>query len=314
MTLIIPCLNEKEFIRECLLSLYDSDYPMEQVEILVVDGMSDDGTRDILNEISQHYDNLKIIDNPGRIIPVALNIGIKKSRGEIIIRIDAHSTYAPEYISKCVEYINKTGADNVGGVVEHRGKGFVGESIALAQECKFGLGGAKFRTAIKEQYVDTVFPGVWPKRIFEKYGTFNEKLARNQDIEFNSRIRKNGGKIFLTPEIKSQYYCRSNIKDLWKQNFGNGYWNIKTVKIAPGTLSLRHFVPLIFIVSLLVTWVVPVLWLCLIMSYLFCNLFFSLKIAFSKGFKYLFVVPITFMTLHFSYGFGSLGGIFMMKK
>lgn len=314
VTLIIPCRNEKGYIKECLYSLNASDYPKSNMEILVVDGMSDDGTREILNEIVQHFNHLRVIDNPGIIVPIALNIGIKNARGDILIRIDAHSTYTPDYVSKCVETFQKSGADNVGGVVEHRGRGFVGEAIALAQGCKFGLGGAKFRTAKKAQYVDTVFPGVWSKSAFKKYGYFNEKLVRNQDIEFNSRIRKQGGKIFVTPEIKSFYYCRSGILDLWKQNFGNGYWSIKTIKFAPGTLSLRHFVPLIFVLSLLVLWVVPVLWFFIIISYLLCNLFFSLKIALTISFKYLKVLPIVFMTLHFSYGFGSLRGISMLKR
>jgi hypothetical protein len=271
--------------------------------------MSEDGTKRILNEYAKRHTNIKIINNPSKITPKAFNIGVKNSRGGIITIISAHSIYSRNYISKCIEYLNKTGADNVGGVCEHIGNGLMGQAIALVLGCKFGLGGAKFRTAKKAQYVDTVFPGSWRREMFEKYGYFNEKLMRNQDNEYNARIRKGGGKIFLTPEIKSYYYCRSNLKDLWIQHFRTGLWNIKTIIIAPGSLSLRHFVPLFFVLGLLTTWPIFVLWLSIVMSYIFCNIFFSLKIALKNGFRYLFVMPIIFLTLHLSYGLGSLVGI-----
>jgi hypothetical protein len=135
-------------------------------------------------------------------------------------------------------------------------------------------------------------------------------LVRNQDIEFDSRVRKSGGKIFLAPEIKVYYYCRSNLKDLWRQNFGNGLWNIKMVKISPGSLSLRHFVPSFFVLGLLTSWIIKPIWVTVILSYILCNMLFSLKIAKKNGFKYLFIMPLIFLTLHLSYGLGSLVGIF----
>jgi glycosyltransferase involved in cell wall biosynthesis len=280
------------------------------VEVLVVDGMSNDGTRDFLKEYVKKHKNVRMIDNPDKIVPIALNIGIKNAKGDIILRMDAHATYAPDYVSKCVEYLEKTGSENVGGVVKHKGEGFIGTAIALVQGFPFGLGGAKFRTAKKEQYIDTVFPGAWRKEVFEKYGYFNEELVRNQDIEHNARIRKGGGKIFLTPEIKSEYFCRPGLIGLWKQNFRNGYWNIKTMKIAPGTLSIRHFVPLVFVLSLLTTSFINLyLWFFIVDCYIAASVFSSTILAKRNGVKYFFILPLVFLTLHISYGVGSLVGI-----
>ncbi|MFC1576932.1 glycosyltransferase family 2 protein [Candidatus Omnitrophota bacterium] len=309
VTVVIPVRNEERYIDLFLNAVLKQDYPADKMEIVVVEGASEDRTRQILDEYAKRHDNMRVIDNPGKIVPKALNIGIKSAKGDIIMRMDAHASYPVDYVRKCAEYLDRTGADNVGGVCEHVGQGGLGEAIALALDCKFGLGGAKFRTATKEQYVDTVFPGVWPRKTFEQCGYFNEKLARNQDIEYNARLRKKGGKILLNPEIRCFYYCRSNLKDLWKQNFRIGFWNIITVRITPGSLSLRHFIPLIFVSSLLTSWLVPPLWLFIVSSYILCNIFFSSKVAFKNGFRYLPVLPVIFLTLHISYGLGSLAGI-----
>ena len=314
VSVVLPVHNEEKYISRCLDSILAQDFPCDQLEIWVVDGMSDDGTREILRRYAEKYRNIRIIDNPQKITPVALNTGITMARGDVIVRIDGHAVYSKEYIKKCVEFLKKTDADNVGGVVEHRGIGLMGLAIAFAQSCRFGLGGAKFRTAKKEQFVDTVFPGAWYRRSFEKYGLFNEALVRNQDIEHNARIRKNGGKIFLSPKIKSYYYCRSNLKDLWCQNFRNGLWNIKTCKIAPGSLSLRHFIPLFFVLALLTTWLIPWLWFCIVGSYLLGSLFYSIKIALVHGPKYFFIMPIVFLTLHLSYGIGLLTGLLFIPQ
>lgn len=314
ISIILPVRNEESFIGRCLDSIVEQNYSKNDLEVLVVDGMSGDKTRPIIEGYARIYPFIRLLDNPRKITPCALNIGIRMARANIIVRMDGHATYDAEYVKNCVESLDKTGADNVGGLRRHVGEGFIGHAIALAETCRFGTGGAKFRTAKNEQYVDTVFPGAWHKKTFEKYGYFNEKLARNQDIEHNARIRKNGGKIFLTPRIKSYYYCRSNLEDLWIQNFRTGLWNIKTIKIAPGSLSLRHFIPLFFVIGLLITWIIPRLWLGMAISYLLCNLFFSLKIAIAKGATYVFIMPLVFFTLHLSYGFGLLAGIFLWKR
>ncbi len=310
ISVIMPVLNEERYIEKCLSTLLDQT--AEDYEILVIDGGSNDMTREKIRGMAS--EKIKILDNPGRNVPKALNIGIKNARGSIIIRADAHSEYARDYIYKCCELLNRVAADNVGGPMCAVGTNYKSKAIALAHSSFFGLGGGKFHSMNFEGNVDTVYLGCWQKTVFEKFGLFNERLARNQDIEHNTRIRKNGGKIFLMPEIKSYYYCRSSLKDLWIQNFKNGFWNIKTIKIASNSLSLRHFIPLFFVVGLLTTWIIPWLWLGIVISYLSCSLFFSLRIAQANGIRYFFIIPFVFLTLHLSYGFGLLAGIFLSKR
>ena len=247
---IIPCREEESFIGKCLDSIVRQDYPKDLTEIFVVDGMSTDKTREIIDKYTSMYPYVNLLNNSKGVVPTALNIGIKKAKGEYIIRMDAHTEYAYDYVSKCVEWLNKTGVENVGGpIISKPGSDtLVARAIALATSNVFGVGNSKFRTSLNSGYVDTVTFGAWPKRVFEEIGLFDERLIRNQDIELNARIRKAGGKIFLTPEIKSYYYCREDLKGLWKQNFQNGKWVIYTKAVTPCCLSWRHFIPLLFVV------------------------------------------------------------------
>lgn len=313
VSVIIPVRNEERYIGRCLDAIIAQDYPTDKIEILAVDGMAKDRTRNILAEYAIKYPNLKIIDNPDKITPVAFNLGIKNATGDVIAIVSAHSVCSPDYILKCVEYLKKTGAENVGGPMRACGEGYVGKAIEFAHHSIFGLGGGKFHDENAEGFVDTVYLGVFRREAFEKSGFFNEKLVRNQDIEMNARIRKNGGKIYLTPEIRSQYYCRNTLTGLFKQSFGNGYWSIITIVKSPGALSLRHFIPFIFVLSLFVLaglspflYMAKIFFLLEIMSYIVTNLLFSMLVAFEKGLKYLFIMPIVFAALHFSYGLGTL--------
>ena len=308
VSIILPIRNEEKYIKQCLDSILSQNYKF--IELFIVDGMSTDSTRELLIPYLKKHQNIILLDNPQKITPVALNMGIKKATGDIVIRMDGHATYQFDYVSKCVEFLDSTQAANVGGIRLHKGFGFLGNAVSFAETCIFGLGGAKFRTAQKSQFVDTVFLGAWFRKTFDIYGYFNEKLERNQDIEFNARIRKNGGKIFLTPEIVATYYVRSNLWNLFKQNFRNGLWNIKTMN----ALSIRHFVPLIFVLSLMITYfIMPILWITILTSYILCSLFFSFKISVENGFKYFFIMPIIFAVLHISYGLGMLTGMFRGK-
>jgi len=278
-------------------------------------------------EITPH---IRIFENPDRIVPSSLNIGIKHARGDYIVRIDAHTEYSPDYISKCAELLDKTGAENVGGPMRAVGDGYIGKAVEFAHQSVFGLGGGRFHDETWSGNVDTVYLGAWPRRIFNEVGLFDERLTRNQDIEFNARIRKRGGKIFLTPEIKSIYHCRRTLISLWKQNYANGKWVVYTKKIAPHCLSWRHFIPLIFMLSLIInapffaasvkqpldgpfvfsSW----LFAGIIISYLSASLFFSTLLSIRNGLKYLFVLPIVFITLHFSYGIGSICGLMKLRS
>ncbi|MCX6827599.1 MAG: glycosyltransferase family 2 protein, partial [candidate division Zixibacteria bacterium] len=309
VSVIIPVRNEERYIRRCLDSIVGQDYPRENIEVIVVDGMSEDKTREILAEYRDRYANIILIDNPNKIVPKSMNLGIRSAKGDYIIRMDAHAIYPREYVSKCIEYALKTDADNVGGVWETVGKDYVGEAIALALTSKFGVGNAIYRTEQFEGYVDTVPFGCFKRSVFARAGMFNEKLVRNQDIEFNSRIRRAGGKIFLTTQIKSSYYCRNNMIDLWKQNYANGYWNIKTIRENPHSLSVRHFIPLFFVASVALFALLGLFfslgrWLLALDlgAYLIANLIFSIR----APLKYWPIMPLVYLSLHISYGLGSI--------
>jgi glycosyltransferase involved in cell wall biosynthesis len=328
VSVIIPVLNEEKYIAGCLDSILNQNYE-GGIEIILVDGGSNDKTLEIISSYMHNHDNLVLLNNPKRIFSTAMNIGIKESSGDLIICMGAHAQYASDYISKCVEWSEKTGADNVGGPALAKGEGYIGTAIALAHYSPFGLGGAKFRTGNYEGYVDTVFGGAFKREVFDKVGLYDERLVRNQDIELNYRINANGGKCFMTPEIKVSYFCRNNLKDLWKQNFNNGLWSIYTTKVAKQALSLRHFVPLLFVLSLIFSgllsvigwvwfteygwWFALPLLLCL-GSYLSAAIVFSSVIAFKHVIKYLPALLVVFSILHISYGMGSVKGLLTLGK
>jgi len=319
ISIIIPCRNEEEFIAKCLDSIVNNDYSKENLEILVVDGMSQDRTRQVVDEYIKQFPFIKLIDNPKKIIPSALNLGIKNAKGEVIMRMDAHATYEKDYISKCVNYMKKYEADNVGGkmITISGNDGLVSKAIVLVLSHRFGVGDSYFRIGTKEpKFVDTVPFGCYKKEVFEKIGLFNESLVRNQDIEFNLRLKKAGGKILLVPDIVSYYYARSNLKSLFMQNFGNGLWVIYSNRFAKAPFSWRHLIPFIFVLSLLGSLFLSIFWkpflylfLIIILTYLTANVFFSLSISIKNGIKLFPFIVISFFVLHFSYGLGSLCGL-----
>jgi glycosyltransferase involved in cell wall biosynthesis len=246
VSVVIPTYNEEKYIKNCILSLLKQDYPQNQMEWIFVDGCSSDRTKEIIESYKHKFPQLiRVYNNPNKTVPYAMNIGIKSSVGKYIIRLDAHSEYADNYISKCVYYLDTTDADNVGGVAETKSSGFVGNAIAFMLSSKFGVGNSQFRINGKSGYVDTVPFGAFRREVFEKYGFYDERLTRNQDNEMNYRIRKNGGKIYMAEDIKLAYFCRDSIKGIAKMAMTNGKWNVITMKLCPGAMGLRHFIPLI---------------------------------------------------------------------
>ena len=209
VSIIIPCRNEEKFIARCLNSVLGQDYPKDKIEILTVDGRSDDGTKQMIKKYIQQYPFIKLLDNPKRVTPAAFNIGIKNSYGELIIIMGAHSIYEKNYISKCVEHLKKYHADNVGGIwkIMPAKNTLINKAIVFASGSAFGAGNAYYRKGYSKgvKWVDTVFGGCYKKEVFEKIGLFNENLKRNQDLEFNLRLRKAGGKILLCPDIIIYY-------------------------------------------------------------------------------------------------------------
>ena len=323
VSVIVPVRNEERYIAKCMDSILSQSYPKDDLEVLLVDGRSSDNTRDIISSYCGRYPFIRLLDNPLKTAPNALNAGIRASRGRIIIRLDAHTYYDRDYILRCVETLNdeKIGACNVGGpiVTLPGGETPVAKAIAIATSHPFGVGNSKFRTSCEPQYVDTVPFGAFKREIFDEVGLFNEHLVRNQDVELNSRIRKAGKRIYLSPEIKSFYYNRPNLKALWRQNFNNGMWNIFTSALSKRSLSIRHFIPLIFVLSLaasaLLMLITPMgyfLTALVLTSYLAASFFFSLRICRGAGRLIPFLV-LSFATLHFSYGLGSVWGILRVR-
>lgn len=325
ISLIIPTYNEEKYIKNCINSLLETNYPREDLEIIIVDGNSSDKTVAIVKDLMKNFTMIKLINNPKKIAPIAMNLGIKASEGEYILRIDAHARYAPNYIEKCIELLERTNAVNVGGCMntEPSNKGILAKSIALVLSHKFGVGNSDFRTVKEEKEVDTVPFGAFPRYIFDQVGMYNEILVRNQDIELNSRIIQSGGKIILSPEIQCTYFARGNYQGLWKQNYENGKWNIFTSSITANSLSLRHFIPFIFvsclILSIILSLLLPKIGLLLgggiLGSYLLATLLVTLKVVNkTKQIGYFLFLPLSFFILHFSYGLGSITGVINLPK
>jgi len=319
-SVIIPCRNEKKFINRCLDSVILQDFPEEELEVLVIDGMSEDGTRAILKKYQKEYSFIKILDNPKKITPSALNIGIKSSKGEIIIRMDSHAVYEKDYISKCVRYLKKYNADNIGGIIRTlpAKDNITAKAIAISLSHFFGAGGSYFRIgAEKPKWVDTVFGGCYKKEVFKRVGFFNENLIRSQDMEFNLRLKKAGGKILLAPDIISYYYPKSNIKDFFIHNIKDGIWAVYPLKFVKMPLRLRHYIPLIFVLGLLGTGLLAIffsvffwLFISIICFYFLAAVYFSVKIAIKeKRVRFFVILPIIFATRHIGYGLGSIWGL-----
>lgn len=321
VSIVIPCLNEENFIAKCLDSLITNDYPKTHTEIIIVDGISKDKTRETVEQYKLKHSFIRLVDNPKVTAPSAMNIGINNARGSVIMIMGAHAVYEKNYITNCVKYLDEYKADNVGGAIMTLPKtdSYFSKPIVIALSHKFGIGGSTFRTISKEpRWVDTVFGGCYRKEVFDKIGLFNEHLSSSQDIELNIRLKKSGGKILLHPEIISYYYTRSDLRSFCKNNFRNGMWTTYPLKfVAHMPVSIRHFIPLAFVLGLISSVLFALLsdyflylFLAIIGSYVLVNGYFSIKIALvEKNIKYLFIMPFIFATLHIVYGLGSLCGI-----
>jgi len=316
VSIVVPILNEENYIVNFLNTVKEQDYPHELLELNLVDGCSTDQTRSLIQETMAESDiRYRVLDNIRKITPVALNIGIKNSSHEIIIRLDAHSVYPKNYISKCVSYLEKTKADNVGCILKTAYHNDQEKMIAKMLSSKFGVGNSGFRTNAKSGYVDTVPFGTFRKELFRKIGLFDERLNRNQDSEFNARIIKNGGKIYLFDDIEIVYYPRNTMRKLLIMGKNNGSWNIYTSYLCPGSMKLRHFIPFLFVLSLiggcialLCQWkYIVYLFLAELLLYLILDIVFSIKCA--ENSKEFFRLMFMFPMFHIAYGLGSVQGL-----
>lgn len=320
VSIVVPCRNEEEFIGVCLKSMVENDYAKDRLEVLVVDGMSEDGTRVAVEAYGQQYPFIRLLDNPERTTAAALNSGIRAAKGDIILRVDSHARVAGDYISRCVEALEKYGADNVGGNMETlpRRDTLMGKAIVLALTHRFGVGNSHFRIGAKQpRWVDTVFGGCCRRDLFGRVGLFNEELVRGQDLEFNLRLIKAGGRTLLVPEVVSYYYARSDLKSFSAHNWANGVWAILPFlysSIMP--VSWRHLVPLAFVLVLLGAGGAALvsragLWALagIGAAYTVASLASSVWVAVSRrDIRYLFAMPVVFASLHVAYGVGSLWG------
>ena len=322
VTVVVLCRNERTHIGMCLDSLLANDYPKDRLEILVVDGMSDDGTREIVQDYTRRYPFIKLLDNLKRITPAAMNTGVRNARGEAIAIVGAHSTYDERYLSEYVKHLDEYGADEVGAVAEYipRQNTLVGRAIVAVLAHPFGAGAnIRYKVGAKEPtWVDTVSSGCYRRDVFDRIGLFNEKLVYSQDIEFNLRLRQAGGKILLIPTAVIRYYARSDFKSFCKHNFRNGLWAILPFVYSPIIpVSWRHLVPLAFVIALLSSVAVAFVWpfglwmlVGIASMYAIANVIASMEVAYRKGdIRYLLIMPLVFASLHLGYGLGSLWGL-----
>src|SRR5688572_21937818 len=230
VSIVLPCRNEQGYIQACLQSALDQDPPEGGYEIIVADGMSTDGTRQYLEQMARQHPQIRVLDNPGRIVSTGLNAAIRAARGDNIVRMDAHTIYAPDYVRQCLAVMEETGADNVGGPMQTTARTFMERAIRAVFHSSFAVGGARSHQTSYEGYVDTVIYGCWKKEVFKRLGYFDEELVRNQDDEFNLRLTRAGGKIYQAPRIRSRYHVRGSLTALFRQYMQYGYWKTLVIR------------------------------------------------------------------------------------
>jgi len=313
---IVPCRNEEDTIADCVNSILRQEPVAGGMELIVADGLSTDKTREVLTQMTQADARVRLIDNPGRIVSSGLNAALEAARGAIIIRMDAHTLYAPDYIRQCIIALRETGAENVGGPALTSGEGYFQTAISAAYHSPFAVGGARFHNPDYEGFVDTVPYGCWPRRVFSEIGLFDEELVRNQDDEFNLRLIRSGGKIWQSPRIKSWYRPRGSLRDLFRQYCQYGYWKVRVIQKHRLPASIRHVIPGVFLLSLaglllLSWWWRPAIWVLATVAALYAagTLGASFVTAAKRGWTLLPILPVVFATYHVSYGLGFLRGL-----
>ena len=322
ISFILPIRNEEEFISETIDSIL-SQSTNKIIEIIIADGMSIDKTRSIIMQYKEKNSHIRLIDNPEGFVSTGFNRALTKSKGEIIIRIDGHAKIAPDYLQNCLKVIESTNSDCVGGWTEHVASGIIGNAIKITQSSKFGVGGVNFRSPVKSgRYVDTLAFGAYKRDVFTKIGGYDEELIRNQDDEFNWRLIQNSGSIWLDPSIKSKYHSRTSILLFFKQYFQYGFYKVRVMQKRKGLSSIRHFIPAIFILSLMITLFIffiseNIYFLNILVSMYLITNFISTIILFLKSvinnrlnnLESFLLLPFTFITIHMSYGLGFLTGL-----
>ncbi|HSA54784.1 MAG TPA: glycosyltransferase family 2 protein [Gemmatimonadaceae bacterium] len=320
VSLILPCRNEESHIASCLDSLLGSTYPHDDLELIVVDGDSDDRTRDIVARYAERHLNIQLLDNPRRIVPTALNIGIRAATGDVILRVDAHAIYPPEYVPRLVAALLASGADNVGGCVVTlpSDDSDTATAIAMALSHPFGVGDSWFRIGRSKtpRWVDTVPYGCWRRSVFERIGYFDEELVRNQDEEFNYRLLRAGGRILLLPDVVSYYYARASQRQVTRMLYQYGYFKPLVARKVGRVFTVRQLAPPALVTALAgggalsLFWSpAAALWVAIIGAYTGAALACAMPAARARGLRGMLVLAATFPLLHVSYGYGFLRGL-----
>lgn len=321
VSVIMPVRNEAAYIERSLGAVLAQDYPADRMEILVVDGMSGDGTREAVLAHAATDARVRLLDNPAHIVPPGLNLGIQQSRGEIIVRVDGHCEIAPDYVRRCVERLlagfEGAPVEAVGGPIETVGETEEARAIALAMSSWFGVGGSAFRTVRdRPLLVETVAFPAYRRRTLQRLGPFDEELVRNQDDEYNYRLLKSGGRILLSPDIRSRYYSRGTLRSLWRQYYQYGYWKVRVMQKHPRQMRARQFVPPAFVAGLFGSATLGLLWrpvwglLALVLAlYALADAGASLSLGRDSGPRYVPRLLIIHPILHLSYGLGFLAGL-----
>jgi cellulose synthase/poly-beta-1,6-N-acetylglucosamine synthase-like glycosyltransferase len=319
VSIIIPCRNEEGFIGKCLDSLIANDYPKDKMEIIVVDGASTDKTKEILKNYTREYAFIRLIENPKKITPISVNMGIMESKGDIVTKTDAHSEYPADYISKSIKYMEEYKADIVGSIAYATPSTNTLSARAIVEALKSKIsGGGSFRNQSgKPIWTDTVFGPFIKREVIKKIGLFNERLARSQDMDFGMRATKSGAKILLVPEIMIDYHPKSTIIGFLKHNFQDGIWAILPLKYGAPMFKIRHILPLLFVSTLVALKIAGFFftpfWALLLFieaAYISVISIESIKISAREKDHRLFPYLIAaFIARHFGYGLGSMVGI-----
>ncbi len=317
VSIVMPCRNERRYIRTAVDSLLSQNLPNGRLELLVVDGLSQDGTRDILVAMAQADNRVRIIDNPQRTTPRALNAGIRAARGAYVAILGAHSEYAPDYLRACVDVLNRN-ADVAcaGGPINSRGKSGFGKAVAAAMSHPVGIGNARHRHPQYEGYAEGACYPVFRRTVFDEIGMYDEALVRNQDDELNYRLTKAGWKVFLTPHAQCTYFVRDTPRALCRQYYEYGYWRVAVLKKHGRPASFRQLVPAAFlgglICSLAFAWLGPDSWRLAALAPAMSYLLLLLSAGALQGLKYGWQVgvlfPVAAATMHFAYAAGFAWG------
>jgi cellulose synthase/poly-beta-1,6-N-acetylglucosamine synthase-like glycosyltransferase len=314
VSVLVPVRNEERYIERCLYSIARQDYPRERTEIIVIDGLSDDRTRQFIARFANESTaDVRMFENTHKTPAAGMNIGLEAARGDIIMRLDGHAAMATDYVRRCVAALLDSGADCAGGVLQNEGETFTGRAIALAMSSRFGVGAAAFRTG-GAGYVDTVAFGAYRSEVFDRIGHFAEDIDRGEDDEFNYRLRDAGGAILLVPEARVSYIVRGTLRGLWRQYFGYGRAKPEVLRRHPAQIRARQLIPPLFTATLAAALVRAIFgnrrpFAALILMYSGAATIVSLVLAMQHGMRRAPVLGAAFACMHISYGLGFLAGL-----